>query len=315
MRVLITGISGLIGRAIAKRFLLAGYEVRGTSRSGRAAPDLGEVITVGDISGTTDWSRALKDVDAVIHVAGIAHQTGRVPQSELDRVNVDGTRRIATLAATSGVGRFILISSAKIHGERSNGKAFTELDAPCPGDRYALSKLHAEEALWKVARVSQLDPVVLRCPLVYGAGVKANFLTLLRLVDRGVPLPFKSVQNRRSFVYSRNLADAAYACIACTTPLSAIFLVSDNDDLSTPDLIRRIAKALGKPARLWSVSPVILRSVASLLGKKPAVDRLTESLSVDTALIRSLLDWSPPYSVGVGLEETVRWYRAQEGSE
>jgi nucleoside-diphosphate-sugar epimerase len=315
MRVLITGISGLIGRATARRFLEAGWQVRGTSRSIRPDSSDGEVVNVGDISGTTDWSRALEGVNAVIHVAGVAHQTHAVPQAELDIVNVDATHHLVTVAAASGVRRFIFISSAKIHGERTGETPFTEVDAPFPSDRYALSKLRAEEALWRGTWGTQLDPVVLRCPLVYGAGVKANFLALMRLVDRGIPLPLGGVQNRRSFLYSRNLADASYACMTSTQTLSTTFLVSDNEDLSTPELIRRIAKAMEKPARLWSVPTPILRATATLLGRKSTVDRLTESLAVDISSISKRLAWSPPHSVADGLRETVRWYHEQSYSE
>jgi nucleoside-diphosphate-sugar epimerase len=294
---------------MASRFLQAHWEVRGTSRSQNLPSDLGEVINVGNISEETDWTDALEDVDAVIHVAGVAHQTGPISDAMLDKVNVGGTRHLATLAAASGASRFIMISSAKIYGERSAGNAFTERDTPRPGDRYALSKLRAEAALQEVTRASQLASVILRSPLVYGAGVKANFLALLRLVDRGIPLPLASVRNRRSFLYSRNLADAAYTCIARTEPVSGTFVVSDNDDLSTPELIRRIALALDVPDRLWPAPPSILRLTASLLGKGPALDRLVDSLAVDPTLIMSRLGWSPTHSVSAGLEETVRWYR------
>ena len=261
-----------------------------------------DYIQVGDIDESTDWTRVLQDVDFVVHLAGRAHVMNEQesdPASVYYRVNVSGTKRLAEQAAEAGVKRFIFISSVKVNGEGSH-LPYTEKDVPKPQDAYGISKREAEQILASVAAETGLQVVILRLPLVYGAGVKANFKNLIKIAGAGLPLPFKGINNRRSFLYIGNLVDAIFTCIVHPQAAGETFLVSDGQDVSTPDLIKMIASAMNKKAVLFSLHPGILKALCKIVGKNEELEKLTGSLLVDSSKIRNLLGWKPPFTLGEG---------------
>jgi nucleoside-diphosphate-sugar epimerase len=234
--------------------------------------------------------------------------------AEYRRVNVEGTRSLAAAARRAGVRRLLFLSSAKVHGERSV-RPFTEMDAPHPEDAYAVSKLEAEQALKQTLAGGQTQWTILRPPLVYGPEVRANFLRLVRTVARGVPLPLAAIDNLRSLLYVGNLVDAIRTCLEHEGAGGMMWLVSDGEDLSSPELVRRLARALNRSARLVPVPVWLLRLAGALSGKTAAVNRLVDSLQLDAAAIRADLRWTPPYSVDQGLQETARWFRAPQAAQ
>jgi nucleoside-diphosphate-sugar epimerase len=270
------------------------------------------VVAVGDLAQATDWTHALEGVDSVVHLAARVHLPGDNNLEAFRHLNTDATLRLAAAAARAQVRRFVYVSTAKVMGEASRpGHPFTESDPPGPADSYARSKFDAETGLRKFAGVMEI--AIVRPPLVYGPGVGANFLRLLRWVDRGRWLPLGAVTNRRSLIYVGNLASAIGMCVRHPDAAGATFLVSDGEDLSTSDLIRRTARALGKTARCWPVPPAILWTAGSAMGRREEARRLLGSLEIDSRLIRNRLNWVPPYSVDEGLGATADWFR-QEAS-
>jgi len=224
--------------------------------------------------------------------------------------NVEGTERLARMAAQFGARRFVFLSSIKVNGDQTyKGVPFREADQPQPSGPYAMSKWEAEQRLFAVASETGLDVVILRPPLVYGAGVRANFLRLVQWIDRGFPLPFGLVSNRRSLLYVGNLVNAIAACLFSSRGGGKVFLVSDGEDISTPDLIRLISRELGKKPVLFPVPVLPLHGLGALVGKREEMARLLGSLEVDSSRIRQEMDWTPPYSLREGIEETVRWFR------
>lgn len=311
MRLLITGGTGFIGAALCPAALREGFDVRVAVRSARSLPAGLTPVVVGDLAGTPAWDEAVSGVDAVIHVAGLAHLQGKAAEEGLRRlsqVNVAATRTLAEAAAKAGARRMVLLSSAKVMGESSPRDGFRETDAPHPPDPYSSSKWQAEIALREVAERTGLGAVVVRTPLVYGAGVKANYLALLRAVDRGIPLPFGRADNLRSFIYVENLASALLACARSDKASGQTFFVSDGHDLSTPDLIRAIASAMGRRARLLPVPPRLVEAAARMVGRKGAYDRLFGSMVVNGRAIRETLGWAPPVDPDTGIARTVAWY-------
>lgn len=262
-----------------------------------------------------DWAAALVDVDVVIHCAArvhVMHDAARDPLSEFRRVNVNGTLALASQALAAGVRRFVFVSSIKVNGERNvQGRAFCADDAPAPVDPYGVSKLEAEQGLLRLAGETGLEVVVVRPPLVYGPGVKANFLRMLNWLQRGVPLPFGSLNNRRSFVAVDNLADLLIVCCRSGAAAGQVFLASDGDDLSTAELLRRLGKAIGRPARLVPVPATWLDAAFGLLGKQELAQRLCGSLRVDVEKTRQLLGWSPVIGVDEALARTASHYLTQ----
>lgn len=298
-RVLVTGANGFVGRALLPRLEEVGWSVRPATRA-----------ETGAIGPETDWRPLLADIDAVVHLAARVHvmrDRAADPERAFDEVNHLATVRLAAQAAGSGVRRFVFLSSIKVHGDASD-HPLAASDPPAPTDAYGRSKLAAEHALADIGadRDSAMSIVVLRPPLVYGPGVKGNFLAMMRAIDRGLPLPLGSLSNTRSLIYVGNLADAIRAALDGPP---GTYLPSDREDVSTPTLIRRTAAALGRPARLFPVSPVLLRGLAAAVGKGAAVARLTGSLTVDGALP----GWQPPFSVTDGLAATAGWFRATAG--
>jgi nucleoside-diphosphate-sugar epimerase len=313
-RILVTGATGFVGRFLAAE-LARCHELTLAARSPLAGHDslaeAGVVCAVGDIA-VADWGRVLEGCTGVIHLAGRAHVFDRAgaTREAFDAVNLEGTRRLARMAAEAGVARFVHLSTIKVLGESTTDKAFCETDPPCPQDPYAESKSAAESALRAIGRDTGMQIVILRPPLVYGPGVGANFLRLMRWVARGVPLPFGSVSNRRSLVYVGNLVHALDACLVHPAAAGRIFHVTDGAALATGELCAALARALRVHARLLPVPPAVLRLLGVASGRSAQVARLLDSLEVDDAALRTELQWSPPYSVEQGLAATAAWFSA-----
>jgi UDP-glucose 4-epimerase len=316
--VLVTGANGFAGRALCAELVRRGYKVRGAVRSlSRISDPIGEPVEVGDINAATDWSGMLAGIDAVIHLAARVHlmrEDAVDPLAEFRKVNVEGALNLAGQAAKAGVRRFIFISSIKVNGESTPlGKPYTADDKPAPSDPYGISKHEAEEALRQIAAETGMEVVIIRPPLVYGPGVKANFLTLMRWLNKGLPLPLGAIDNKRSLVALDNLLDLIVTCMDHPGAVNQTFLVSDGDDLSTPELMRRIASALGRRAWLLPVPIWLLQICAGLLGKRSAVQKLCGSLQLNIDKTREQLGWMPPLRVDEALritaEDFLRRYR------
>ena len=281
MRILVTGASGFVGSSLVPRLKSGGHDVSVMGRNDVAA-------------------RRLVGVDTVVHLANIAH--ARVARDLLWRVNVAGTRALAEQAAEAKVRRFIYVSSIKASGERTRGRAFDGSENPEPEDEYGRTKLAAERALADVAARTGLETVVLRPPLIYGPGVKANFLALIRAIDAAVPLPFAGIHNRRSLLYVGNLVDAIARCVEFRGHPGRLYVLSDGFPVSTPELCRALAHALSRRARLFSVPTGLLSAV-------PRLRPLVGDLEVNDSAIRAELSWTAPFSLADGLQATARWYR------
>lgn len=310
LTVLVTGATGFVGRALVPALAERGHAVRSAVR--RAGSGLLGEVAVGEIGPETDWSAALQGVDVVIHLAARVHvmqDTAADPLAAFRRVNTDGTERLARQAAEAGVRRLVLVSSIKVNGERAE-RPFTELDPPRPEDPYGISKAEAEAVLRRVAEEAGLEAVVVRPPLVYGPGVGGNFARLLALVERGLPLPLGAVDNRRSLVGRCNLVDFLVRCAEHPAAAGETFLVSDGEDLSTAELIRRLARALDRPVRLWPVPPALLYAAGRVTGRTAVVERLCGSLQIDSRKGRERLGWAPPATVEEELARTAAAWRA-----
>jgi nucleoside-diphosphate-sugar epimerase len=311
-QVLVTGANGFIGSALCHALVGAGHVPRAAVRRivpGGKSPE--SAVGVGEIDGNTDWSKALRGIEYIVHLASPSAPPRGSPADSLAgyrRVNVAGSRRLAEQAAAAGARRLVFMSTIKVNGERTAERAYTENDAPRPEDAYGISKQEAEQALRDVAQKTGLEIVVLRPPIVYGPGVKGNFLRLMNLVARGVPLPLGAVNNRRSFIYTGNLAAAIIKALDAPQAAGRTYLVSDGEDVSTPDLVRGLARALGVKARLLSLPVAALGLGATLAGKRAEFVRLSGSLQVDSSRIRRELDWRPPFTLAQGLEPTAKWY-------
>ena len=315
-KVLVTGANGFVGTALCRALPAAGYAVRRAVRSvsARDAKPAEDTVAVSDIGPKTAWEHVLDGIDAVVHLAArahVMHDTAADPLAEYRRINVLATQALAQAASHAGVRRFVFISSIKVNGETTAAAAFSEQDAPHPEDDYGVSKWEAEQTLRENAAASRMETVVLRPPLLYGPGVKGNFLHLMRAIDRGMPLPLASVRNRRSLLYVGNLVDAILLCLDHPAAAGETYGLADDEGVSTPDLIRAIADALGKSARLFPLPPTLLKLAGAAVGKSDAVSRLLGSLQVDSGKIRRELDWLPYYDMAHGLRETARWYHQQ----
>lgn len=304
--VFITGANGFVGQALCARMLADGWSVRRAVRNQSSIGDLSgvETVQIDSLDLNTDWPEAILGANIVVHLAGQVHETNNTALDSLSafrRVNVAGTERLARMAVVAGVRRFIYISSVKVNGE------------PASLDPYSVSKWEAENVLRIVAAETGLDLVILRPPLVYGPDVKANFLRLLNMIYQGIPLPLESVDNQRSLIYLGNLVDAIVTCINHPGAAGQVYFVSDGEDVSTPDLIRCIAAALGRPVRLIPFPPALLRVAGWLVGKSAEIERLLGSLTIDSAKIRHELNWTPPHTLTQGLRETAEWYKKIKG--
>ncbi len=314
--VLVTGASGFIGSALCDELLKRGARVIGVVRSmeaSRAVSSGVDLRVVADISNNVAWASYLQGVDCIIHLAAFVHETPTGPlvaaQKQYQSLNVDATECLAQAAVQAGVTRFIYISSVKVHGEKTEpGEAFSEANSPDPVGPYAESKLYAEYALRRIEHEHGLEVVVMRPPLVYGPGVKANFLRLIRSIERGYPLPLANVENRRSFVYLGNLVDILANAVSNPAAAGETFLVSDGEDVSTPRLIRTITYFFARDAKLIPVPVQLLKLLGNISGGTASINRLIDSLVIDNGKAKRVLDWQPPYTMTQGLEQTVQWY-------
>lgn len=314
-KILVTGANGFVGSAVVQALSNRGHEVVAAVR--RAQAPLPDGLRVERFVFTLDsgfsWGQGLAGVSTVIHAAARVHMMddrSLDPLAEFRRVNVEGTLTLARQAASAGVKRFIFISSIKVNGEGTSESApYTADDTPHPVDAYGVSKHEAERGLIELSSSTGLEVVIVRPPLVYGPGVKANFLNMMRWLDKGVPLPLGAIHNRRSLVALGNLVDLVVVCVDHPDAANQVFLVSDGEDLSTTDLLRQMAHALHRPARLLPVPQWMLRSGAAFLGKQALSQRLFGSLQVDISKTRSLLGWTPPVTVTDALRITARHFQ------
>ena len=313
-KVSITGATGFVGGALAAKLVaMVRFEVLALTRQEpvHTLPGV-QYVQLGNLSPDTDWQSGLSGVNVLVHAAARVHvmnDTVVDPLTEFRRVNVDGTLNLARQAAAAGMRRFVFISSIKVNGEATDlDQPFTANDEPAPIDPYGISKMEAEQGLREIAAETGMEVVIIRPPLVYGPGVKANFQAMMRWLARGVPLPLGVINNRRSMVALDNLVDLIVTCIDHPAAANQTFLVSDGEDLSTTQLLRRMGRALGKPARLIPVPSMFLKVGAALLGKPAIAQRLCGSLQVDTLKTQQLLGWVPPLSVDEGLKRAAEGY-------
>ncbi|MDP1927119.1 MAG: SDR family oxidoreductase [Thiobacillus sp.] len=309
MKALVSGATGFVGTALCARLAASGVEVVPAVRSKSGLPH--EVVT-GNMDASTDWRSALTGCDVVIHLAARVHKMIDAAQDPLalyQATNTEATLSLARQAAQAGVKRFVFISTIKVNGE-GHDAPYRETDIAAPEDAYAISKWEAEQGLWQIAADTGLEVVILRPPLVYGPGVKANFQRLIDIVKRGWPLPLGAIHNRRSLLYLGNFVDAIRLCVEHPAAAGQTFLLDDGEPVSTPELIRAVARALGRPAHLLAMPVWMLEAAGTLLGKRAAVARLTGSLFVDSSVIRSRLGWVPPFTLEQGLAETTETLRS-----
>lgn len=314
MKVLVTGATGFVGRALVAQLVVLGrFEVLALARRTPANPVAGATYFAGgDITSQIQWEPALTGVHAIVHTAARVHIfNDRVadPLTEFRCVNVTGTLRLAEQAAAMGVRRFVFVSSIGVNGVQSPlGTAFSETDKPNPHNPYALSKWEAEQGLLRVAGETGMEVVIIRPPLVYGPDAPGNFGSLMRWLQRGVPLPLGAIHNQRSLVSLDNLVDLIVTCLTHPAAVNQIFLVSDGEDVSTTELLRRMGQAMGRPARLVPVLASWLKLAATLMGKRDVASRLCGSLQVDIEKTRRLLGWTPPLTVDEGLKKAAEGY-------
>ncbi|WP_459950485.1 UDP-glucose 4-epimerase family protein [Denitratisoma sp. agr-D3] len=315
MTTLVTGANGFVGSSLCARLRRDGVFVRGAVRSLNSKPDGAEAFAIGSLSSVTDWTEVLSKVEQVVHLAARVHvmnDKSSDPLAEFRRVNVEGSAALARQAAVAGVRRFVFLSSVKVNGEFTEaGHPFTADDAPAPEDSYGVSKYEAEQLLRQIADETGMEVVIIRPPLVYGPGVKANFESMMRWLARGVPLPLATVtENRRSLVALDNLVDLTMTCLNHPAAANQTFLVSDGEDISTAELLKRMGAAMGKPARLFCVPSALLKLGATVLNKPGIYQRLCGSLQLDIAKTRQLLGWAPPVSVDEGLRRAAEGLRS-----
>ena len=314
MNLLVTGATGFVGRVLTQRLLDDGYTVRGTLLPGespdRLTPDVLPTV-VASLGPDTPWQHALTGVDTVVHLAARVHimdDPASDPLTEFRKVNTEGTARLAAEAARCGVKRLVFISSIKVNGEETD-TPYVEESPVKPADPYGISKWEAEQALRQIEAETGLEVVIVRPTLLYGPGVKANFLKMMQTIQCGIPLPFASITNQRSLLYVGNLADALATCVTHPAAAGKTYLVSDGEDVSTPELLTRTAHALGVHCRLFPFPVALIRLAGTLTAKNGAVNRLTGSLTIDCSKIRSELGWAPPFTMESGLQETATWYK------
>jgi nucleoside-diphosphate-sugar epimerase len=312
--VLVTGAGGFLGRQLVHELARRGVGVRAVLRSAANAPQFAQGVSanpVGDLAALTRWDDLLRDVDCVFHLAARAHVLTDAGGKNADAYRINNelvTARLASAAAAAGVSRFVFVSSIKVFGEADRGRSFTAEDEPRPEDPYGVSKLQAERAIIEACGGSRMSAAIVRPPLIYGPGVRANFLRLMRWVHRGVPLPLGAIDNRRSLVSSYNLVDFLCRCATHDLAGVATLLVSDGSDISTPQLIRLLADAMGRKPRLLPAPPALLRLAGRLTGRSDEFDRLLGSLTLDIAASSRRLAWSPLVSLHEGIRRTVADY-------
>ncbi len=313
MKVLISGASGFIGRRLCAELFRQGQSVRAAVRCLPRSEDLpiietDETVSIGEINGDTDWTDALHGINVVVHLAARVHVMKANAADSLDelrKVNVDGAWNLARQACAAGVQRFIFISSIKVNGDSTSlMRPYTADDQPAPVDPYGISKREAEDGLRQLADQTGMEVVIIRPPLVYGPGVKANFYRMMHWLKKGVPLPLSAIHNKRSFVALDNLVDLIVTCIDHPAAANQTFLAGDGEDMSTTELLQRLGKELNKPAKLLPMPIWLLKTSAILLGQREMAQRLCNSLQVDISKTCELLGWHPPVSVDEALKKT-----------
>lgn len=303
MKVLVTGANGFVGKRLCEVLASQQFDVVPTTRV--AIPGC---VATGDLNGHTKWRNLLQGCHSVVHLAARVHVMADKetdPLKAYREVNVAGTVNLAKQAVDAGVKRFVFVSSIKVNGELSEAKPFTADATPMPLDPYGQSKMEAETELRTIAEASGLEVVIVRPPLVYGPGVKANFHNLLKLVDRGIPLPLGAANGYRSMVALDNLVDLLMHCLKHPNAPGQTFLVSDGRDLTVSEMVGLIAGAMKTKTRLLSVPPWIIYGLASLVGKRAVADRLFGALQVDITKTRQRLGWSPPVTPEEAIRNTV----------
>jgi nucleoside-diphosphate-sugar epimerase len=315
MSILVTGSTGFIGNALIVRLIKDQFLVSAIVRNASTKKFNSDVnlIGIGRLTSLLNWNHALQGVNTIVHLAARAHilnDKSRDPLAEYRYINVDCSLNLARQAAIAGVKRFVYMSSVKVNGEFTTlGKPFNVEDTPMPQDCYGISKYEAELGLRKIAEEFGMELVIIRPPLVYGPGVKANFLAMMNWLQRGVPLPLGgATKNRRSFIFLDNLIDVIITCINHPAAANQTFLVSDDEDLSTAELLERITSALGQPPKLIALPTILITLGAKLVGRADIAMRLCGSLQVDITKTKDLLGWSPPVSVDAGLRQTAAYF-------
>jgi len=318
--VFVTGGTGFVAQALFPKLSSEDWNIRTTLRHEKQLKHLPNEVSgfvTGHFEDFTNWRPALEGINAVVHLAARVHHMeddGSNSDKAYQEMNVEVTETLAEAAVKAKVKRFIFISSIKAMGEKTEVHEAWNESSPCkPQDAYGRSKYHAERALIDIAQKTGLEIVILRIPLVYGPGLKANMALLFRIVDRGFPLPLALVKNARSLLFVGNLVDAIRVTLDHPKAAGQTFLVSDGEDISTPELIRRIAHALGRLDRLLPLSPAILRWIGKLTRKSSTLDRLLNSLVIDNTRICQELNWTPPFSMSQGLQQTSEWFRKAKG--
>lgn len=306
---MLTGATGFIGQALLEELVAQNYNVVASVRNDSIhLPGTVKKVTVGQLSDTTDWSIALRKINVVIHVAARAHILEAEAQSEFRKVNTKGTLNLARQAVARGVKRFIFVSSIGVNGN-NNTKPFTEQEAPAPKAPYGISKWRAEVGLMAIAKKTGMEFVIIRPPLVYGSGASGNFASLIKWCNKRAPLPLGAVKNKRSFIALDNLTNFITYCIVHPKAANEIFLISDGEDVSTTELLRKVAHAFGKKPVLIPIPVSLMKFVAKLLGKSDVANRLFASLQVDSSKARNLLDWKPVITMDEQLKKTVDAYK------
>jgi nucleoside-diphosphate-sugar epimerase len=314
-RVVVTGSTGFVGRALCETLAASGFVVRAVLRNDVPAPrGAVERAVIGDISSHTNWKEALAGADAVVHLAARVHvmHDGPANADAYMETNARGTLRLAQACVEAGVPRLVFLSSIKVNGEEAGDRAYSADDVPQPQDAYGSSKWAAEQSLMGLAAQGGMKVAIVRPPLIYGPGVRANFLRLLRMVERRWPLPLGAIcHNRRSLVSVWNLCDLLLHLVSRPPALSGTWMVSDGHDLSTAELLRRLGQTMNRPVRLVAVPEGLLRVAGTLLRRNGEVARLCGSLVIDITRTREELGWSPPLTVDEGLTRTSAWYLAE----
>lgn len=305
MKILVTGASGFVGKALCNALIAHGHLVRGVYRNNKKVNPNIESVFIDDINGDTNWDDALKEIDVVIHLAARAHVLSEAETNPLEvfrKINTEGTLRFATGAAKLGVKRFVFISSIGVNGY-TNSQPFTEESDVKPTEHYAISKLEAEQGLKLIAERSGMDVVIVRPPLVYGNCCSGNFMKLLEVIYKGWPLPFGVISNKRSLIHVENLSDFLALCAAHPLAANQLFLIADEPDISTPSIITHLAKGMNHPVRLFSAPYQLINLLAKLVGKQMALKKLCGDLQIDSSFARNTLGWHQPISLLDGLQK------------